>query len=334
VLAGDVLQVPVRCTVHGTGCISGLLRLESNQQISFIPIYVQSVAPAVCVMGGMDVLELGTIYAGVPVKREIQLCNTARVPAKWHVRDEIFGQGCESIKVKVDPCSGEIAFGETQAVCIEVVALSPMALDSLLVFDIEHAKDPLVIAVQATAHGMSVQYSVQTCSASQTELQGGEIADEWTMRENARLQACLDQKLVDFGNMIAVGDTVELVMTVSNDTAIEAMVDLRVLNFAAREHGGDARGLNSRADTGGSKSKRMLLSDQHEVMTPFRTPAGNNILRNRRAKVSQFSERISAAPSALAQLHKHQEHDCLTRTDATASPLHAFLVQGARMCRR
>ena len=47
---GDAVQVPVRCTVRGTGRIAGLLRLESNNHISSIPIHVETVAPAVSVL--------------------------------------------------------------------------------------------------------------------------------------------------------------------------------------------------------------------------------------------------------------------------------------------
>lgn len=290
--AGDAIEVPVRCTVRGTGCMSGLLRLESNQQISFIPIRVETVAPSVSVLGEKDVLELGNMYVGVPVQQVIQVHNAARVAAKWQVRKGAVGQGCDSIKVKVEPSSGQMAAGETQEVFIQMVAQSAVNLDSLVVFDIEYAEDPLVVAIQGSAHGMSVQYNVEACCAPGTELQGATNADDWAKGETARLQAALDRKLVDFGSDIAVGDEVKIVMTVANDTGIEAMVDLRVLNFAAQDSGGAAFATCRRAETGGRRKGKMLLSDQHEVLTPFRVPTGNNILRNRRAKVRNGAQQI------------------------------------------
>ncbi|NJO34513.1 MAG: hypothetical protein HC869_16660 [Rhodospirillales bacterium] len=111
--------------------------------------------------------------------------------------------------------------------------------------------------------------------------------DDCASGETARLQAALKRKVVDFGNCIAVGDTVEVLMTVANDTGIEAMVSLKVLNFAAEHVGGPLTGTGSSAATGGRPLGKPLLSDQHEVLTPFRTQAGNNIIHNRRAKVRQ-----------------------------------------------
>lgn len=283
---GETIQVPVRCTVQGTGLMSGLLRLDSNSQTSLIPVCVETVAPVVSVLHDKGVVHFGAMYEGFPVQQVFSLQNSSRVPAKWNVREQsLLGQGCDLLSVKVEPPSGEISAWQTQEVTIQGIAHGIVDLDCVLAFDVENSNTPVVLSLLGSVKHMSVQYSIEACLPTQTEVQLLEDPGSKAKMESDRLKAALEHKRLDFGNEIAVGDTVELKLTVSNDTYIESVVNLKVVNFAAQEPAGSASATCGQNSQGGRRKGKMLLSDQHEVLTPFRAAAGNDMLTNRRAKV-------------------------------------------------
>lgn len=269
--------VELHCAGVAAGALQGHARVSSHSDVMLVPFRVTVMAPHIILGPTTDSFDLGTVYLGVAVTRQLELINDANVAARWKIRPSLMGTGADTVQILGLPDSGALDPGARQQITLTVTAQCVDSVNGLLVIDVDHAEQPLVVPVSCTSESLRVEYS---------------IAHGAVEGEDTSAAACTAEPLgtgvINFGDSVTVGDVVALQLILTNPTGIEASVEVGLEHFAAtdnsisRTQGGD----NASNGVPGNGSKpRLLLGDEHEWRFPFRAQAGQDLLATRALQV-------------------------------------------------
>lgn len=266
----------LRCTGVAAGVLHGHTRVSSHGAVMLVPFRVTVMAPHIIFGPNMDSFDLGTTYLGIPVTRHLEFINEARVGAHWRIRRSLMGTGADAVQILGQPDSGALDPGARQRIAVTVTPQYAGSVDGLLVIDVDHAEQPLIVPMSCSSESLRVEYSI-----AHGKVEG----------EDASSAACAAEELetgvISFGDSITVGDVVTLQLILTNPTGIEAPVEVDLEHFAATDdisstQCGDVPS-NGFPSNGGKP--RLLLGDEHERRLPFRAQAGQDLLATRAVQV-------------------------------------------------
>ena len=261
--------IEMRCEGVSAGLFRGHARVCSHGTAMLVPLQATVATPRVTLGAATESLELGITYLGVPVTRCLELVNDAPVPAQWQLRPTLMGSGMNVLQMLGQPDSGTLSAKTRQLVRVAVTAQQSGSCDGLLVVDVDHAEQPVVVPVTCSAQGLEVKYSIAHGAQGQDD--------------DGHVDKPLEGGIIDFGQRIRVGDAVDLQLVLTNLTAIEAPVELFLEHFkAAEERCVESSGAVKSPE--GGPGRRLLLGDEHERTAPFRARAGQDMLATRAAQ--------------------------------------------------
>jgi len=181
-------------------------------------------------------IDLGVVYLGVQVEREVTIQNMTMLPAVFRWSEEIMCEGPSddaegAMDYEVDWPADEIPPGGAKTVRVVFTPMSACAdYSALFVCDVDGAEKPIGFALAADVRGLSVEYDVLKRGVVVAG-DGEKVAATSIMR---------DQVVVDFGDQCVVREHSTMEVCIRNDTAMEANVI-----FACDRYGvNDATALN------------------------------------------------------------------------------------------